>query len=100
MAHCDPNKRTAHHSAEFKKKLINRLKRIEGQIRGVQRMLEDDVYCDDVINQINASRSALASVTKELFEAHLATCVLEQIKSGSDEVIEELKKTIERITKS
>ena len=99
MQHCQPDKRTAHHSDEFKKKLSNRLKRIEGQIRGIQRLVDEDVYCDDIITQISACRSALASVSKELFEAHLSSCILTQIQSGSTEVIEELKKTIDRMTK-
>lgn len=91
--------RTASHSNEFKKRLMNRLKRIEGQIRGVQRMLEADVYCDDIITQISATRNALASVSKELFEAHLSSCVLKQIQSGSEGILEELKKTIDRMSK-
>jgi len=94
---CDIRK--AHHKDEFKHKLVNRLKRIQGQVRGIQSMILDDVYCDDILNQISATRSALASVSKQLFNAHLNTCVLEQIHSGKEGVIEELKKTIDRITK-
>lgn len=99
MQHCKLDKRTAHHSDEFKKKLGNRLKRIEGQIRGIQRLVDEDVYCDDIITQISACRNALASVSKQLFEAHLSSCILSQIQSGSTEVIEELKITIDRMTK-
>ena len=99
MPKCQNNPRKACHSEEFKAGLINRLKRVEGQIRGIQRMLEEDMYCDDVITQISASRSALSSVSKQLFEAHLESCILKQIQSGSLEVIEELKKTIDRMTK-
>lgn len=95
--HCHTRK--AHHEDEFKHKLVNRLKRIEGQVRGIQSMILDDVYCDDILTQIAATRSALASVSKQLFEAHLHSCVLEQIHSGKEGVIEELKKTIDRITK-
>lgn len=95
--HCHTRK--AHHEDEFKRKLVNRLKRIEGQVRGIQSMILDDVYCDDILTQIAATRSALASVSKQLFEAHLNTCVLEQIHCGTEGVIEELKKTIDRITK-
>lgn len=99
MEHCKSQPRKAHHDEAFKQKLQNRLKRIEGQVRGIQKMLAEDVYCDDIITQITATRSALASVSKELFEAHLNSCVLEQIQSGSEEVLDELKKTIARMTK-
>lgn len=97
--HCGSEKRLAHHSSDFKRKLNNRLKRIEGQIRGIQKLVEQDVYCDDIINQISACRSALASVSKVLFEAHLSSCVLEQIQSGTPGILEELKKTIDIMTK-
>lgn len=96
---CCNDSRKAHHGADFKKKLSNRLRRIEGQVRGIQKMVEDDVYCDDIITQISAIRSALASVSKELFEAHLNSCILEQIQSGSPTILDELKKTIDRMTK-
>jgi len=99
MNTCHSDARKAHHEEAFKKKLSNRLKRIEGQVRGIQKMLAEDVYCDDIITQIAATRSALASVSKELFEAHLNTCILEQIQSGSPHIMEELKKTIDRMTK-
>ncbi|MDZ4182503.1 MAG: metal-sensitive transcriptional regulator [Candidatus Cloacimonadaceae bacterium] len=99
MQSCHNEPRKAHHEDAFKKKLENRLKRIEGQVRGIQKMLIDDVYCDDIITQIAATRSALASVSKELFEAHLNSCILTQIQSGSPNIIDELKKTIDRMTK-
>lgn len=89
--------RKAAHSTELKVKLLNRLKRIEGQVRGIHNMISEDVYCDDVLTQIAAVRSALASVSQELLDAHLNSCVLTQIQSGSTEVIEELKKTIKRM---
>ena len=97
MTTCKTHTRKAAHSLDFKDKLLNRLKRVEGQVRGIQKMISDDVYCDDVLIQISAVRSALASVSKELFEAHLNSCVLDQVQSGSTEVIEELKKTIQRM---
>ncbi|MBM4403537.1 MAG: metal-sensitive transcriptional regulator [Candidatus Cloacimonetes bacterium] len=100
MTQSKVTKRKAHHDCDFKQGLINRLKRIEGQIRGIQKMISDDVYCDDIINQISAIRSALNSVSKELFNAHLNSCILEQIKSGRDGIIEELRKTISKMTRS
>lgn len=100
MDSCCHDDRKAHHRDEFKRRLNNRMKRIEGQVRGVQKMISDDIYCDDVITQISAIRSALASVSKELFEAHLNSCIVEQIQSGSPTILEELKKTINKMTKN
>ncbi len=62
-------------SAETKKKVEGRLKRIAGQVAGVQRMVEDDRYCVDVLMQISAARAALAKVSKMLLESHIQTCV-------------------------
>lgn len=91
--------RKAHHSKEFKDNLTKRLNKIEGQIRGIKRMIEQDCYCDDILNQITSIRSALAGVQEKLLEGHLKTCVLDQIKEGKVEVIEELSNTIRRIIK-
>jgi DNA-binding FrmR family transcriptional regulator len=76
-----------------KEKLSNRLKRIEGQIRGLQKMVEEDEYCIDVITQTSAIRNALKSVEDVLLEGHLSTCVIDQIKSGKQKkaIIEILK---------
>ncbi len=99
MDTCCHEPRKAHHNQAFKKKLSNRLNRIQGQVRGVQKMIEEDVYCDDIITQISAIRSALTSLSRELFEAHLNSCILEQIQSGSPTILAELKKTIDKMTK-
>lgn len=93
------NTRKAHHSDEFKKKLSNRMSRIEGQVRGIQKMISEDNYCDDVLTQIAAVKSALSSVSQQLFEAHLNSCILEQIHSGQDEVMNELKETVKKMLK-
>lgn len=78
---------------EKKKNLNNRLKRIEGQIRGLQKMVEEDKYCIDVITQTSAIRSALRGVEDVLLEGHLSTCVINQVKSGKkDKAIEEILK--------
>ncbi|HOH98284.1 MAG TPA: metal-sensing transcriptional repressor [Candidatus Cloacimonadota bacterium] len=100
MAASCHDQRKAHHNADLKKSLMNRLKRVEGQVRGVQKMIEDDVYCDDILTQISAIRSALGSLSKELFEAHLNSCIVEQIQSGSPTIIDELKKTIAKLAKN
>jgi len=65
-----------------KQKLNNRLKRIEGQIRGLQKMIEEDKYCIDVITQASAIRNSLKSVEDVILEGHLSTCVVTQIKTG------------------
>ena len=67
-----------------KKKLIRRLKIIEGQVRGLQDMLEKDTYCIDVITQTSAVKQALSSVEDVLMESHLATCVAHQMKTGKE----------------
>ncbi len=93
--HC--NIRHAHHSEEMKKDFKNRLNRIEGQIRGVNRMISEDVYCDDVLNQISAVQSALISVSKLLLEAHMKSCIVEQLQEGKTEVIDEVMITINKL---
>ena len=91
------NIRHAHQSEEMKKDFKNRLNRIEGQIRGVNRMISEDVYCDDVLNQISAVQSALISVSKLLLEAHMKSCIVEQLQEGKTEVIDEVMITINKL---
>jgi len=89
----------SHHDDELKKRLKNRLNRIEGQIRGINKMIENDVYCDDILTQISSVRSSLSSTASLLLEAHMKSCVIEQIKEGKEEVVEELLLTIKRMMK-
>lgn len=91
--------RTSHHSDKLKNNLAARLNRIEGQIRGVKGMIEKDVYCDDILNQISAIQSALNSVGKLLLEGHMKSCVIERIQEGDHEVIDELLKTMNKLMK-
>lgn len=70
---------------ENKQKLIRRLKIIEGQVRGLQNMVEKDTYCIDVITQTSAIKQALSNIEDVLMESHLGHCVIEQIKSGQTE---------------
>ena len=93
--HC--NIRNAHHSEELKKSFRDRLNRIEGQVRAVNRMIAEDIYCDDILNQISAVQSALTSVSKLILEAHMKSCVVEQIQEGKTEVIDEVMKTINKL---
>jgi DNA-binding FrmR family transcriptional regulator len=71
---------------ESKQKIINRLKIIEGQVRGLQDMLVKDVYCVDIITQTSAVKNALSRVEDALMEKHLSTCVVHQIKKGQQTV--------------
>ena len=91
--------RKAHHSPEIKANLEMRLKKIEGQIRGIAGMIERDEYCDDVLNQISSVEAALNGVRKMLLEAHIKSCVVEQIQDGKITVVDELMKTIGKMVR-
>ncbi len=86
-------------SEEQQKKLINRLKRIEGQIRGISSMVENDAYCIDILLQVSAAGAALDSFSKELLSEHIKTCVAEDIRAGKDETVDELVDTLKRLMK-
>lgn len=91
--------RTSDRSQKAKASLISRLNRIEGQVRGIKGMIDKDVYCDDVLNQIAAVQSAMKSVSRLLLEGHMKSCLVKRIQSGEPEVIDELIKTIEKMMK-
>lgn len=95
----DKNARKAHHTEELKTNMVSRLNRIEGQIRGITRMIGEDVYCDDVLHQISSVESAIKGLKTVLLEAHLKSCVIEQIQDGRDGVIDELLVTMRKIMK-
>lgn len=76
---------------------MNRLKRIEGQVRGVEGMLENSAYCIDILVQVSAITSALNSFNKALLSNHMKTCVKENIQKGNDEVLDEVLKTIYKL---
>ncbi len=94
---CDCCGRTKHRSEEEYKSLINRLSRIEGQIRGIKGMLENDAYCVDIITQSAAAAAALNAFNKELLSNHIKTCVADDIRAGNDETIDELLKTLQKL---
>ena len=87
--------KTKHRNEEEQKALINRLNRIEGQIRGIKRMLEEDAYCTDIITQVSAVNAALNSFNKELLSTHIKTCVTDDIKAGKSERVEERLRTLQ-----
>ena len=84
---------------EEHKALLNRLSRIEGQVRGIRGMLEKDAYCVDILVQVAAANSALNSFSKELLSQHLRTCVAEDLRAGSDDKLDELIKLLPKLMK-
>ena len=95
--HCSG--KTKDRANQEKKKLLNRLKRIEGQVRGIEAMVEDDIYCTDILIQVSAVTAALNSFNKVLLENHIKSCVADNIRQGNDEVIEELVTTMQKLMK-
>ena len=95
---CSCHKTKARTEKEYKA-LLNRLSRIEGQIRGIKRMVEEDAYCPDILIQVSAANAALNSFNKELLSQHIRTCVADDIRDGNDEIIEELVLTLQKLMK-
>lgn len=95
---CCSNKITER-SQEERKKLIHRLNRIEGQIRGIRGMVERDAYCADILVQSSAVTAALNAFNKDLLANHIRNCVARDIREGKDEVIDELVATIQKLMK-
>lgn len=91
--------KTKKRSEEEHRRLINRLSRIEGQIRGIKKMVDEDAYCIDILTQASAANAALNSFNKELLAEHIRTCVAEDIKNGRDETIDELVATLQKLMK-
>ncbi len=91
--------KTKERSEEEQKKLVNRLNRIEGQIRGIRRMVESDAYCTDIIVQAGAVNAAVNSFIKELLASHIRTCVADDIRNGKEEVVDDLVKTLQKLMK-
>lgn len=91
--------KTKERSEKEYKDLINRLNRIEGQVRGIKGMLEKDAYCTDVLVQVDAVKAALNSFNKVLLANHIKTCVTEDIKAGKEETVEELVATLQKLMK-
>lgn len=81
------------------KDLKNRLKRIEGQVRGVSGMLDKDCYCVDILTQVSAITAALNSFNKVLLANHIKSCVVDEVKAGNEEIIDELVATVQKLMK-
>ncbi|MGN0407375.1 MAG: metal-sensing transcriptional repressor [Bacteroides sp.] len=91
--------KTKERSEKEYKSLINRLNRIEGQIRGIKGMIERDAYCTDILVQSAAVSAAVNAFNKELLANHIKSCVAEDIRAGKDEVIDELVVTLQKLMK-
>ena len=96
---CHCSQRKKERSPEEYKRLIHRLNRIEGQIRGIRGMVEKDVYCADILVQVAAANSALNSFTRELLGQHIRTCVADDLRAGQDEKLDELLKLLPKLMK-
>jgi DNA-binding FrmR family transcriptional regulator len=98
------SEKTCPHCAKHKQRtpgeirdLTNRLSRIEGQVRGVKKMIEQDAYCTDVLTQVSAVNAALCSFNKVLLASHIRTCVVDHVREGDDAVIDELVATLQKL---
>ena len=96
---CHCSQRKKERSPEEYKKLIHRLNRIEGQIRGIKGMVENNSYCPDILIQSAAVNAAINAFNKELLANHIRTCVADDIRNGKDEVIDELVVTLQKLMK-
>ena len=94
-----PSGKTKHCEAAEYRGLINRLARIEGQVRGVRRQVESDAYCVDILMQVSAIQAALNAFSRELLGSHIKTCVAEGIRKGDDEVVDELVNMLQKLMK-
>ena len=92
--------RTKQRSEKERRDMLNRLSRIEGQVRGIRKMVESDVYCPDILIQVSAVNAALNSFNKVLLAEHLRSCVVDDIKDGrEEEAIDELVKVLQKLMK-
>lgn len=93
------SQKTKQRSEEEYKALIHRLNRIEGQVRGIRKMVENSAYCVDILTQVSAIQAALNAFNRELLANHIRTCVMDDIKNGKDETIDELVLTLQKLMK-
>ena len=94
-----PCQKTKHRSEEERTRLIHRLNRIEGQIRGIRGMVENDLYCNDILIQCSAVSAAVSAFERELLAAHIRTCVADDLRAGREEVVDELLATLQKLMK-
>lgn len=87
------------YSIDLQDKLMKRMNRIEGQIKGIKNMMTRRIYCDDILHQISAAQKALDSVSRVLLESHINTCVIDRLKKDDPEIVQEFLTTVSKITK-
>ena len=97
MSKCEHCEKSTHRTDEEKKYLKMRLKTIEGQIRGVSGMIDDDRYCNDILTQLLAINKSIKCLSNDILKSHLSTCVVDDIKNNDLEVIEEVMELIRRL---
>ena len=95
----DGNVKHKQRDEQEKKALMTRLSRIEGQVRGIRAMVEDDRYCVDILTQVSAIQAALNGFNKELLARHIKTCVSEDIREGNEEAVDELCGLLKKLMK-
>lgn len=93
----DSSHKTKERSPSELKKLLNRLNRIEGQVRGVKKMLENNAYCTDILTQSAAIGAAVDAFNRELLESHIKSCVADGIREKDDEIIDELLDILKKL---
>ena len=96
---CQMCKENKHRSCEEKANIIKRLNVIEGQIRGIKQMVQDDRYCDEIIIQLSASMHSLKSLGNNILKSHMKSCMVENIKNDKLEIIDEVVELIDKINK-
>ena len=99
MEQCCHCHKTKERTEEERRVLINRLSRIEGQVRGLKDMLQRDAYCPDILVQVSAVNAALNSFSKELLSSHIRTCVADGVRQGDEDVIDELVTVLQKVMK-
>lgn len=87
------------YSSDLQDKLIKRMNRIEGQIKGIKNMMTRNAYCDDILHQISSAQAALDSVSRVLLESHINTCVIDRLKQGDPDIVKEFLTTVSKVTK-
>lgn len=97
MKNCENCKRSKHRTEEEKKYLKTRLSTIEGQVRGVSKMVEEDKYCNDILTQLLAINKSIKSLSNDILKSHLSSCVVEDIKEDKLEIIDEVMELIGRL---
>lgn len=96
---CQHCQKTKERPPEEYRALMNRIKRIQGQLRGIENMLENNAYCTDILTQVAAATAALNSFNRELLSSHIKTCVAQNIREGNNEVIDELLVILQKLMK-